>query len=597
MGFDKTNKDITITFQEEVKPLFPGTPQESLHTLTGDPEADAFARSKEGGVEPQALAEKLGDAHSNLLPTSQIVIILLTLSLATLVSFMDQTGITVGLSEIGKDLNAQQTINWAGSASLLANTVCQVLFGRMSDIFGRKQVIMTCLMVLVIGDIACSVARTGVEFYIFRALAGIGNGGVSSLLMVILSDIVSLKDRGKYQGILGSSVGLGNAIGPFIMGAFIKQSSWRSYYYFLAPLGFVVNVIFYFCLKSSKKLNEVVSRKEKFKSIDYFGILVASASLTLLLIPLNGGGSTYRWDSNIVIIMFTLGGVLLILFLGVEWKIAKLPMIPLRLFKSRSLCLLYLATFCFGAAYFSFTYYMPYYFQIVKGKDEIHTSIFFLPLVLTQAGGSIVSGQIITRTGHYFYVVTAGYVLWLLGCCLLILWKESLNDGICVLILLIMGTGVGCSFQPSMVAVQANCMKAERAVAISTRNVLRSLGGCVGIAAGSTIVSNTVLKELNGIDRDNTSLTDSIITYIQGHIYEKVDISDLDPLQVSEIRDIYTMALRNYFYFLIPLMAVCVITALFVKDNGLKALDEQDPEQQAKKVKDLESSATSMTAR
>ncbi|KAK6877811.1 Citrate exporter 1 [Candida tropicalis] len=591
MKFDNSDKDIAVTFEE--KSSFPNTPPESIHTLT-----ESDNQQPNNGIDSKELCEKLGDAHSNILPTSQIIIILLTLSLATLVSFMDQTGITVGLSEIGKDLNSQQTINWAGSASLLANTVCQVLFGRMSDIFGRKKVIMTCLMILIIGDVACSVAKTGIEFYIFRALAGIGNGGVSSLSMVILSDIVSLKDRGKFQGILGSSVGIGNAIGPFLMGAFIKTSSWRSYYYFLAPLGFMVNVIFYFCLNNnSKKLNQVVSRKEKFKNIDYFGILIASASLTLLLIPLNGGGSTYPWDSKIVIIMFTLGGSLMILFLVIEWKFAKLPMIPLRLFKSKSLCLLYFATFCFGAAYFSFTYYMPYYFQIIKGKDEIQTAIFVLPLVLTQAGGSIISGQIITRTGHYFYVVTAGYILWLLSCCLLILWNESLNDGICILILLIMGSGVGCSFQPSMVAVQANCLKSERAVAISTRNVLRSLGGCVGIAVGSTIVSNTVLKELNSINDDNTSLTDSIITYIQGHIYEKINISNLDPIQVSEIRDIYSRGLRNYFYFLIPLMGICVVTALFVKDNGLKALDEQEDQVPTQKVKDIESSATSITIR
>lgn len=600
MSLDYTkDRKTTITFDEK---QLPGTPPESITTLTdlNNNNNNNNDKSKDHEIKPQELADKLSDAHSNLLPKSQIIIILLTLALASIVSFMDQTGITVGLSEIGKDLNAQQSINWAGSASLLANTVCQVLFGRMSDIFGRKNVIMTCLMILVIGDIACSVARNGIEFFVFRALAGIGNGGVSSLSMVILSDIVSLKDRGKYQGILGASVGIGNAIGPFIMGAFIKKSSWRSYYYFLAPLGFVVNVILYFCLKNNKKLNDVISRKEKFMSLDYTGILAATASLTLILIPLNGGGSTYSWDSNIVIIMFTVGGVLLIVFLGIEWKFAKLPMIPLRLFKSPSLCLLYLATFCFGATYFSFTYYMPYHFQMIKGKDEIGTAIFLLPLVLMQALSSIICGRIISFTGHYFYVVQAGYLLWLLSVCLLILWKKTLPDGIHILILFIMGTGVGAAFQPSMVAVQANCKKAERAVAISTRNVLRSLGGTVGIAIGSTIVSNSVLKELKPLNSSNSNLSPETINYIKGHIYEKIPLTNLNNQQINEIKDIYTAPLRNYYYFLIPLMAICVITAMFVKDNGLKALDEQTPidtKDFIERKKDLESSASSMTVK
>ncbi|CAI5756195.1 unnamed protein product [Candida verbasci] len=566
--------DQNINFNERT---LPGTPSESISTTIGNRE-----------VKAKDLADKLGDAHFKELRTSQIITVLLTLSLATIVSFADQTGITVGLSTIGKDLNAEQSINWAGSASLLANTVCQVLFGRMSDIFGRKAVIMSCLMILVIGDIACGVARNAVEFFVFRALAGIGNGGVSSLSMVILSDIVSLKDRGKYQGILGSSVGIGNAVGPFIMSAFIKKASWRAYYYFLAPLGFVVNIILFFALKDNKKVDDVLSRKEKFKNIDYFGILAATAGLTLLLVPLNGGGSTYRWDSTLVIVMFTIGGVILILFLGIEAKFAKLPMIPLKLFKSPSLCLLYLATFCFGATYFSFTYYLPYYFQIVKGKDELHTSIFLLPLVLCQAGFSAVGGNIISFTGHYFYIVTIGYGLWLISAGLLLLWNQTLNDGINVLILLIMGIGVGFSFQPSMVSIQANCKRSERAVAISTRNVLRSFGGCVGIAAGSTIVSNSVLKELDST-QSQSILNEDTINYIKSHIYEKIDISNLNHSQVYQVRQMYVDALHNYFYFIIALMAVCFLTAFFVKDRGLQCIDEEP----INKKNDLELSASS----
>ncbi|CAK9437568.1 uncharacterized protein LODBEIA_P19460 [Lodderomyces beijingensis] len=577
-GNEKYGESQGVTWQVNTVPT---TPSESI-------EADP---ANEKGVEPKALADKLGDAHFNQLPAIQIVIILLALSLASFVSFADQTGITVGLTEIAQDLNAQQTINWAGSASLLANTVCQVLFGRLSDIFGRKNVIMTCLMILCIGDIACSVARNGVEFYVFRALAGIGNGGVSSLSMVILSDIVSLRDRGKFQGILGSSVGIGNAVGPFIMSGFIKQSSWRSYYYFLAPLAFCTNVVLFFTLRNNKKLDNVISRSEKFKSIDYCGILTAAISLTLILVPLNGGGSTYAWNSPIVIALFTIGGFFMLVFFFVEVKIAKLPMIPMRLFKSVSLCLIYTATFCFGAAYFSFTYYLPYYFQIVKGKDEMHTSIFVLPLVLCQAGFSVVAGQLITYFGRYFWVVLTGYSLWCLGCCLLVLWNETISDGLNVLILLIMGTGVGFSFQPSMVAVQANCKKAERAVAISTRNVIRSLGGCVGIAVGSTIVSNSVLGALK-TSKAKSALTPELIEHIKTHIYNKIDTSALTGAETEEVRSIYTQALRNYYYFLIPLMAIAVITSLFIKDNGLAGSDEKVPD---KKRPDLESSASSMT--
>ncbi|ODV81083.1 MFS efflux transporter [Suhomyces tanzawaensis NRRL Y-17324] len=536
------------------------------------------------------LADKLGDAHCNILSTKRILVCLSALALASVISFADQTGITVGLPQIAEDLNAQNTINWAGTASLLANTVCQVLFGRMSDIFGRKNVLMACLLILAIGDIACAVARTGVQFFIFRALAGIGNGGVSSLSMVILSDIVTLKQRGKFQGILGSSVGIGNAIGPFLMAGFIRAGTWRGFYYFLAPMCVVVMVAIYFLIDGrGKELNGVISRKEKFKKIDYLGSLTITAGLTLVLVPISGGGSSYLWSSALVIVTFIIGGLLCIAFIIVEWKIPELPMIPLRLFKNPSLCLLFASNFFFGASYFSFTYYLPYYFQVVKGKDTIHTSIFVLPLVLTQAIMSVVAGQIISYSGRYLYVVMAGFATWTLGNGLLLLWDRNLNDGIIILILLIMGSGVGFSFQPSMVAVQAQARKADRAVVISTRNVMRSLGGCIGIALGSTIVSNSMLSQLN-TTKAHDMLPLSYIESLKANIYSKVSTDGLNIAQQTYVKDLYVKALHNYFYMIIPFMGFCLLSCFFVKDRGLCCLDEL-PE--AVNKEDLESSASS----
>lgn len=541
---------------------------------------------------PKDLHDKIGDAHMNILPTKKIIICLSALALANIISFSDQTGITVALPQIAKDLNAEKTINWAGTASLLANCVCQVLFGRFADIFGRKQMLMTCLFILAVGDVACGVCKTGIQFFIFRALAGIGNGGVSLLGMVILSDIVTLKQRGKYQGILGGSVGVGNSVGPFLMAAFAKKYTWRCFYYLLAPLCIVVMIIIYFLIDSrGKQLDSVLSRKEKFKKIDYLGLFLATAALTLLLVPISGGGSQYAWNSPIVIALFVVGGVCFVAFILVEWKIPELPMIPLRIFKTPSLSLLITSNFFFGATYFSFTYYLPYYFQIVKGKDTIHSAIFVLPFVLSQAVMSIVAGQIITFTGHYIYVVVTGYSLWLIGCALMVLWNENLGDGLNVLILLVMGTGVGWTFQPTMVAVQAQAKKADRAVVISTRNVVRSFGGAIGIAAGSTIISNTLLTDLN---RSTTQqdLPKSFISYLRAHIYNQININGLTDSQVTFVRQMYVKALRNYYYMLIPFIGFCLVSSFFVKDRGLQCIDEI-PE--SKKC-DLESSASSFTA-
>ncbi|KAK6198575.1 MFS efflux transporter [Scheffersomyces amazonensis] len=547
--------------------------------------------------EKDSLADKLGDTHYNVLPTRKIIIILLTLSFGQLVSFMDQTSITVALPYIAKDLNAQETINWAGSASLLANCVCQVLFGRMSDIFGRKNVLMSCLLILVIGDIACGLSQTGVQFYIFRAFAGIGNGGVSSLGMVILSDIVTLEQRGRFQGILGASVGIANAIGPFIMSAFITHSSWRSFYYFLAPFGVVVIIAVFFLIESPhKQLNEVLSKTEKFKKIDYLGILTATAALTFILVPLSGGGSAYAWNSPIVIVLFVLGGCFLIIFLLIEWKIPELPMVPLHIFKNPTLCILMICNILFGGAYYSFMYYLPYFCQIVKDFDVTQTSILYLPLVLSQATMSAVAGQLITYSGHYGYIVGTGYFLWCLSCILLVFWNEKIKTVYCVLILLVMGTGVGFSFQPSMVAVQANCKRAERAVVISVRNVSRSFGGAIAITMGSSIISNSLLNQIEEI-RKSGELPQSFLDHLSKHIYEKTNTSGLSSEEVLMVKRMYVSALRKYYYVLIAFMSLCFVGSLFVKDRGLQCLDEEPTNKsQAKGQQPYESSSSSSSS-
>lgn len=540
------------------------------------------------------LSEKLGDAHMNILPKKSIIICLSVLAMALMVSFIDQTGVTVATSIIGDELDCETTINWAGTASLLANCVCQVLFGRLSDIFGRKNVLMSGLLILAVADIGCGVSQTGVQFYVCRALAGIGNGCSSSIPQIILSDIVSLKDRGKYQGILGMSVGLGNSIGPFLMAGFIQGSTWRGFYYLLCPLNLLVIVVIFIVIKPpAKKMDTVLTKKEKFKKIDYLGILFAAAALTLLLVPISGGGSTYAWNSPIIITMFIVGGVLFFAFLFIEWKVATLPMIPLRIFKLPMVALILLSTFFFGMTYFSFLYFQPYYFEIVKSKGMVHTSLFVLPLVLCQAVMSVVSGQIITHTGHYIYVIITGYALWLLGNCLLLLWNENTNDGVNIISLLIIGCGVGFTFQPSMVAVQSQAKKADRAVVISTRNVIRSFGGAIGIAVGSTTVSNSFLSNVKQVEQNNTTnIPSSYLRYLERNIYSRFDTSSLNASQTNMVKHMYVCSLRNYFYLLIPFIAVCLITSFLIKDKGLQCIDEESPK--PRKYSDVESSASTL---
>lgn len=273
----------------------------------------------------QKAAEKALHDQTNILPTAQLLVVFAGLAVSLLITFVDQNGISVTLPTIAKDLNAANTISWAGTASLVANTMFSVLYGRLSDIFGRKIVYLSALGLLCIADLLCGLSQNAPMFYVFRGLAGVAGGGVTSLTMIIVSDIVTLEKRGKYQGILGASLGVGNVIGPFIGAAFTMRSTWRGFFWLIAPLAACSIVVGYFIIPDNARKGDF---RQKLRNIDYYGIVSSSIGVIFLLIPISGGGSYFEWDSPMVISMLVIGGVSLIGFILIEWKVSLLPMLP-----------------------------------------------------------------------------------------------------------------------------------------------------------------------------------------------------------------------------------------------------------------------------
>lgn len=236
--------------------------------------------------------EKALHDQVNLLPRRQLVIALATISASLILVIIDQNGISVTLPTIAYDLKAENTISWAGTSSLVANTCFQMLYGRLSDVFGRKVVFITAVLLLCFGDLLCSLSRNAVMFYIFRGVAGIGGGGVQNLSNIIISDIVTLEQRGKVQGVTGAVVGLGNVVGPFIAAGMMHQTSWRAFFWLISPLSFCTAVLAYFFLPSKPA---TVGFWEGMSKIDWMGTVMSGAGIILLLIPISGGMLIFPW--------------------------------------------------------------------------------------------------------------------------------------------------------------------------------------------------------------------------------------------------------------------------------------------------------------
>lgn len=273
----------------------------------------------------QREAEKGLHDQTEILTRTRLLIVTATLSLTLLITFIDQNGIGVMLPTIAHDLNAANTISWAGTSSLIANTTFQMLYGRLSDIFGRKVVYLAAVGLLSIAALLCGLSKNAAMFYVFRGVAGIGGGGVTNLSMIILSDIVTLEQRGKWQGIIGAFVGLGNVAGPFLAAAFISRTTWRAFFWLTSPLAALVGAVAWWLLPSKVPSAGI---KESVKKIDYGGVLTSSIGVIFILIPISGGGSYFPWESPLVISMLTIGTISFVLFVFIEWKIAKLPMMP-----------------------------------------------------------------------------------------------------------------------------------------------------------------------------------------------------------------------------------------------------------------------------
>lgn len=239
-----------------------------------------------GSRDRQAKAERALHDQTNILPRSQLILVFATLSATLLICYLDQNGITVALPTIASDLHGEDTVSWAGTASLIANTTFQMLYGRLSDIFGRKAVYLGAVALLIVADLLCGLSQNAPMFYVFRGVAGIGGGGIANLSMIIVSDIVTLDQRGKYQGIIGAMVGLGNIAGPFLAAAFLEKTTWRAFFYTLAPMVAIVWLTAFFLLPTNPPTTGL---RDGLNKIDYAGSLASSVAVIFILIPISGG--------------------------------------------------------------------------------------------------------------------------------------------------------------------------------------------------------------------------------------------------------------------------------------------------------------------
>ncbi|KAJ5930884.1 hypothetical protein N7466_006377 [Penicillium verhagenii] len=424
-------------------------------------------------------AQAFQDEQFQVLPRRQLLIVFPALALVHFTSFLDQTAVSTALPAIAHGLNIGPSISWVGASFLITSTSIQLINGRLSDIFGRKLCLITALIVMALGNMTSGFSRTQGQLFATRAFSGFGAGSLNALVQIAVSDYTTLEQRGYWFGIIGIATALGNGLGPLIGGALTQCTSWRCTFWFIGPLAGVAVVYLALALPRSPTTRGM---RRKLEMVDWFGVVSSMLAIVLILIPLSQGGASMPWTSPTVIAMLTSGVALLSVFLVIEWRYVRLPILPFRLFQyGRSTNILLAMNFIIGWIFHCNLFYIPLYFQNVRGWSPTMAGSLILPLVIAHGLTSGLNGPVVASLGRYTPVITTGAGIWVIGATAKTLYGNITPAWMIVVFGIFEGVGVGCSLQPILVGLLAGSENSDRAVLTGLRNFLRDIGGGLGI--------------------------------------------------------------------------------------------------------------------
>ncbi|KAK0535267.1 hypothetical protein OC842_002371 [Tilletia horrida] len=433
-------------------------------------------------------------------PVKQVLVIFLTLGLIDFVALMDQTTLAASLQVIGQDLNAGAQTSLISSSYFLTSTACQLLYGRFSDVVGRKPLLLILLVIFFIGALGASLAPDYITLVAFRALGGIGGGGLMTVAQIIVSDVVPLRQRGKYQGILGALVALANGVGPVIGGALtdrtVATGGWRNIFRLSLP----ISVLGFLCVMVALPLKKVEGDwSRKMKAIDWAGSFLSLAAATLIVLGFTWAGGTYSWVSAHVLATLISGLVLAVVFCLWQWKgdrPYRPALMPLHIFKVHIVCGASITQFINGWLFVSQVYLIPQLYQIVYGYDAVKSGLMLIPLTVVQTALSTISGLLITWTGRYRELLLLGWACWATGLGLISTLQAGSGVDKQIGYTVFTGIGVGLTLQPSLIAIQGAVPRKTMAVVTAMRNFVRNLGGAIGLALSGTIVRSFLSTDL-----------------------------------------------------------------------------------------------------
>ncbi|WP_067068635.1 MDR family MFS transporter [Carbonactinospora thermoautotrophica] len=496
--------------------------------------------------------ERSTDPYPARMTHRQIMIVLSGLMLGLLLAALDQSIVGTAMPTIVGEFHALEHISWTVTAYLLTSTAVTPLYGKISDLYGRRPVYLFAITVFLLGSALCGMAHSMGQLIAFRAVQGLGAGGLMALTFTIIGDIIPPRERGRYQGYFGAVWGLSSVAGPLLGGFFTEHLSWRWIFYINLPIGAVALLV------TSTVLRVRLPRREH--SIDYLGAALLVAGVSLILLYTSWSGPEKGWGAASGLELLGAGIVLLALFVGWEAR-AKEPILPLRLFRNSVFTTTSATGFVVGLAMFGALIFIPMYLQVVKGATPTDSGLLMLPMVLGILTTSIASGQLITRIGRYKVFPIIGTALVTVSMLLFTRLEVSTPYWESSLYMFLTGAGLGLVMQVLVVAAQNAADPRDMGTVTSATTFFRSMGGTFGTALFGAVLTSRLPHYLPA------GAPPEVAEHVSG---SPEMIRQLPP----QIRDITTgafvHALQDVFLVAAPITLAAFVLAWTIKELPLR---------------------------